>query len=76
MALSGLSFVITGTLPSYSREEAKQLIESNGGTVAGSVSRQTRYLLAGDDAGSKLVKAKELKIPVISEAELLRMIKK
>ncbi|MGA9121563.1 MAG: NAD-dependent DNA ligase LigA [Bacteroidota bacterium] len=76
LALSGLSFVITGTLPSYSREEAKQLIESNGGTVAGSVSRQTRYLLAGDDAGSKLVKAKELKIPVISEAELLRMIKK
>ena len=71
---AGLSFVITGTLPSYSREDAKQLIESNGGTVAGSVSKQTRYLLAGEDAGSKLSKAKELGIPVISEQQLLAML--
>jgi len=74
--LAGLSFVITGTLPSYSREEAKRMIESNGGTVAGSVSKQTRYLVAGDDAGSKLAKARELGVPVISEEQLLAMMKR
>ncbi len=72
--LNGLSFVITGTLPSYSREEAKQLIETNGGVVAASVSKNTRYLLAGEEAGSKLARAKALGIPIISEQQLLAMI--
>lgn len=69
--LTGLSFVITGTLPSYSRDEAKALIESHGGVVKSSVSKKTDYLLAGEDAGSKLVKAQELGVKVISERELM-----
>jgi DNA ligase (NAD+) len=72
--LAGLTFVITGTLPSLSREEAKARIEAAGGKVAGSVSRKTNYLLAGEDAGSKLPKAQELGVNVIDEAALLRMI--
>lgn len=72
--LAGKIFVITGTLPTYSREQAKQLIEDAGGKVAGSVSKKTDYLLAGDDAGSKLDRAKELGVPVIHEAQLNRMI--
>jgi DNA ligase (NAD+) len=73
-ALSGLTFVITGTLPSLSREEAKQRIEAAGGKVAGSVSRKTNFLLAGEDAGSKLTKAQELGVQVIDEAALLQML--
>ncbi len=72
--LAGLSFVLTGTLPSYTRDEAKRMIEANGGTVASGVSRNVKYVLAGEDAGSKLAKAKELGIPVISEDEFRRMI--
>lgn len=72
--LSGLSFVITGTLPSLSRDEAKALIESHGGTVKGSVSKKTDYLLAGEDAGSKLTKAQELGIKIIDENALTQMI--
>ena len=73
-SLSGLSFVITGTLPSYSREEAKALIESHGGTVKSSVSKKTSYLLAGEDGGSKLTRAGELGVGIIGESELLKMI--
>ncbi len=73
--LSGLTFVITGTLPTYSRKEAQDIIEKNGGTVAGSVSKKTDYLLAGEDAGSKLTKAQSLGTKIISEEELLEMVK-
>lgn len=73
--LSGLSFVITGTLPSLSRDDAKSLIEAHGGTVKSSVSRKTDYLLAGEDAGSKLTKAQELGIKIIDENALYQMIK-
>ena len=73
-ALQDLTLVVTGTLPSMSREEAKALIEQNGGKAAGSVSKKTDYVLAGEAAGSKLDKAHELGIPVIDEAEFLRMI--
>ena len=69
-ALSGKVFVLTGTLPSLSREEAKALIETAGGKVSGSVSKKTNYVLAGAEAGSKLEKAQELGVPVIDEAQL------
>ncbi len=71
--LEGLTFVITGTLPSMSRDEAKALIESHGGKVTGSVSKNTNYLLAGEKAGSKLAKAEALGVPIIGESELLGM---
>ena len=72
--LEGKSFVITGTLPTMKRDEAQALIERNGGTVKSSVSKKTDFVLAGDDAGSKLAKARELGIKVIDEAELLSII--
>lgn len=72
--LEGRTFVLTGTLPNLSREDAKARIETAGGRVSGSVSKKTSYVLAGEDAGSKLDKARELKIPVISEAEFLEML--
>lgn len=65
-ALSGKTFVITGTLPGMSREDAAALIEANGGKVSGSVSAKTDFLLAGEAAGSKLAKAEKLGVPVIS----------
>jgi DNA ligase (NAD+) len=68
--LEGLTFVITGTLPSMTREEAKELIERAGGKVSGSVSKKTSYLLAGEEAGSKLDKAQSLGVPVLDEAGL------
>ena len=73
-SLAGKTFVITGTLPTMSRKEAQTLIEQNGGKVTASVSKKTSFLLAGEDAGSKLVKAQTLGIPVVSEAELMQMI--
>ena len=73
-SLAGKTFVITGTLPTMSRKEAQTLIEQNGGKVTASVSKNTSFLLAGKDAGSKLVKAQTLGIPVVSEAELMQMI--
>jgi DNA ligase (NAD+) len=72
--LAGLAFVITGTLPTMSRDEAKALIESNGGRVTGSVSKKTDYLLAGEKAGSKLAKAESLEIPVLNEAGLIELL--
>ena len=72
--LSGMTFVITGTLPSMSRDEAKNFIEANGGKVSGSVSKNTTCLLAGEAAGSKLTKAQELGTKIISEAELRDMV--
>ena len=71
----GLVFVITGTLSSVGRNEVTQLIENNGGKVASSVSKKTSYVLAGDNAGSKLTKAQGLGITVISEEEILNMLK-
>lgn len=72
-SLDGKIFVITGTLPTLKRNEAKELIESHGGKVSGSVSKKTDFLLAGEDAGSKLEKATSLGITIISEDELLKM---
>jgi DNA ligase (NAD+) len=70
---TGKTFVLTGTLPTLKREEAAAKIEALGGKVAGSVSRKTDYLLAGDDAGSKLDKAQQLGIKILDEAEFLRL---
>ncbi|HVN92772.1 MAG TPA: NAD-dependent DNA ligase LigA [Terracidiphilus sp.] len=72
--LKGLTFVLTGTLPALTREEAKEKIETAGGKTAGSVSKKTSYVVAGEEAGSKLDKARELKIPVIDEEQLLAML--
>jgi len=72
--LEGLTFVITGTLPNMGRSEMGDLIKKNGGKVSGSVSKKTNYLVAGENAGSKLTKANELDIKVLSEAEILEMI--
>ena len=69
----GKTFVLTGTLPTYSRSEASQIIESFGGKTSSSVSKKTDYVLAGEDAGSKLKKANDLGITVIDEAEFRRM---
>ena len=69
----GKTFVLTGTLPTLKRSEAKEIIESFGGKASGSVSKKTDYVLAGEEAGSKLSKAQELGIPVISEDEFLEM---
>jgi len=71
----GLTFVVTGTLTSMGRNEATIMIENHGGKVAGSVSNKTSYVLAGENAGSKLTKAQELGITVISEEELVNMLK-
>ncbi len=73
VSLSGKTFVITGTLPTMSREEAKTFIEAHGGKVTGSVSKKTSYLVAGEAAGSKLDKANALGIPVLDEAGLKAM---
>jgi len=72
-ALAGKVFVLTGTLPTYSRDEAKKMIEDAGGKVTGSVSKKTDYVVAGADAGSKLDKARELGVNVIDEAGMLKL---
>lgn len=72
--LNGLTFVLTGTLPTLKRDEAKAMIEQRGGKVSGSVSKKTSYVVAGEEAGSKLTKANELGITVLTEEQFLQMI--
>ncbi|MDQ1470580.1 MAG: ligase [Bryobacterales bacterium] len=72
--LTGITFVLTGTMPTLKREEAKFRIEAAGGKVAAAVSKKTNFVVAGEDAGSKLDKARALDIPVIGEAELIAML--
>ncbi|NLD83272.1 MAG: NAD-dependent DNA ligase LigA [Clostridiales bacterium] len=72
-AFSGMTLVVTGTLPSFSRQEAEAFIREHGGTAAGSVSRKTSFVVAGENAGSKLAKAQNLGVPVISEEEMVKM---
>jgi DNA ligase (NAD+) len=73
--LTGMTFVLTGSLPTYSRDDAKKMIEDAGGKVSGSVSKKTSFVVAGEEAGSKLDKAVQLGVKVIDEAALLRMLK-
>ena len=73
-SFTGLTFVITGTLPTMTREEATKLIETHGGKVTSSVSKKTNYLLAGESAGSKLMKAQALNVPIIDETQLRALI--
>jgi DNA ligase (NAD+) len=73
--LAGLTFVLTGTLPSLTREEAKRLIEGSGGKVSGSVSKKTNYVVAGEDPGAKLTEARTLGVQTLNEAQLLELIK-
>ncbi len=73
-ALAGKTFVLTGTLPTLKREEATAKIEAKGGKVSSSVSKKTDYVVAGDDAGSKLEKAQKLGVKIIDEKELLRLL--
>jgi DNA ligase (NAD+) len=73
--LAGKTFVLTGTLPSLSRDEAKELIEAAGGKVTGSVSKKTDYVVAGTEAGSKLQKAQELKLPILDDAQLRNLLR-
>lgn len=70
---AGKTLVLSGTLPTLSRDQATEIIENNGGKVSGSVSKKTSYVVAGDDAGSKLAKAQELGITILTEAELLQL---
>jgi DNA ligase (NAD+) len=72
--LEGKTFVLTGTLPNLSREDAKEKIEAAGGKVTGSVSKKTDYVVAGEDAGSKLDKARTLGVPVLDEQQLVEML--
>jgi DNA ligase (NAD+) len=71
----GTTFVLTGGLSRYTRDQAAALIEERGGHVSGSVSRKTRYVVAGEDAGSKLDKARSLGVPVLSEEDFIKMLK-
>jgi DNA ligase (NAD+) len=72
--LSGKTFVLTGTLPTLSRDQAKELLEAAGAKVAGSVSQKTAFVVAGSEAGSKLDKAIELGIPILDEVALLKLL--
>lgn len=73
--LAGLTFVLTGTLPTLTRDDARRLIEAAGGKVTSAVSKRTSYVVAGEDAGSKLDRARALKIPVITEEQLMLLVK-
>ncbi len=72
--LAGKTLVVTGTLEKFSRSEIEKLIKDLGGKAAGSVSKKTDYLVCGEDAGSKLEKAKELGVKVLSEGEFLKLV--
>ena len=72
--LNNQTFVVTGTLNSFSRYEIKDLVEANGGKVSGSVSKKTSYVVVGDNQGSKADKASELGIPIITEINLMEML--
>jgi DNA ligase (NAD+) len=75
--LGGLSFLFTGTLPTLKRSDAEEMVEKNGGKIVGSVSSKLNYLVVGEDAGSKLEKAKKINtVKIISEADFLKMIEK
>ena len=74
--LNGLTFVLTGTLPTMTRDEASALIKQAGGKVSGSVSKKTSYVVAGEEAGSKLTKANELGVTVLDEDGLLKLLGK
>jgi DNA ligase (NAD+) len=75
--LTGKTFLFTGSLPTLKRSEAEELVEKNGGKLLGSVSSKLNYLVAGEDAGSKLEKAKKIaSVRVIAEAEFLRLVNK
>ena len=71
----GKVFVLTGALPSMARDQAKSIIENQGGKVTGSVSRKTDYVLAGEEAGAKLDKARELGVPILDERSFLELLK-
>ena len=73
--LAGRTFVLTGTLPALTREEAKVLIEDQGGKVSGSVSAKTNYVVAGEDPGSKLIKAQQLGVAILDEDGLRRLLR-
>ena len=75
LPLAGKTFVLTGTLPTLSRDEAKEMLEAAGAKVAGSVSKKTDYVVAGEDAGSKLEKARALGIRVLAEGEFVALLK-
>lgn len=73
--VAGKTFVLTGTLPTLKRTEATKLVKAAGGKVSGSVSKKTDYVVAGDEAGSKLEKAESLGVTVIDEASLLELLR-
>ncbi|NLB40888.1 MAG: NAD-dependent DNA ligase LigA, partial [Clostridiales bacterium] len=73
--LEGKIFVLTGTLPTMTRDQASEMIQNHGGKVSGSVSKKTSYVLAGEEAGSKLTKARDLGIAIIGEEDLIDLLK-
>lgn len=74
LCLAGKTFVLTGTLPTLTRQEASELVERYGGKTSSSVSKKTGYVIAGEDAGSKLTKAQQLNVPILSEEEFLKLL--